>query len=71
MREQDMECAKKYDTEIRKIAIANNCDMMVGEAMFIYEIRVNAGIIKRMDIYNGLEGYDFTEAIADYKELIK
>lgn len=64
--------AKKYDGAIRGIAIAEDCDMGVATDMLKYEIRVRLGMQKKQDSYRGIpQGFDWTQAEADYKELIK
>lgn len=57
---------KKYDAEIRAIAIAQEVDMGTGEAMFKYEIRVHAGRVDRRDTYVGIpDNFDWTQATVD------
>lgn len=64
------EFAKKYDGAIRSVAVANNVDMAVGRDMLIYEARVAAGDIERVDTYEGVpEGTDLKAVFADYKSI--
>lgn len=57
---------KKYDTEIRALAVAQEADMGTGSDMLKYELRVKAGRVKRKDTYKGIsENFDWGQAIAD------
>lgn len=64
------EFAKKYDGAIRSVAVANDKDMAVGRDMLIYEARVAAGDIQRVDTYQGVpEGFNLARCYKDYKSI--